>query len=65
MLRRLALISERLSTMLSEESVSNWLDDNAELFGIKVDVPEPRSTNEVNRTVHALRQQDVHHYRVP
>jgi hypothetical protein len=41
---------------VSEESVNHWLDDNAELFGIKVDVPEPKA-NEVDRA--ALRQQDA------
>ena len=41
---------------VSEESVNHWLDDNAELFGIKVDAPEPKA-NEVDRA--ALRQQDA------
>jgi hypothetical protein len=41
---------------VSEESVSNWLDDNADLFGLKVD--EPKSAiSETDRA--ALRQQDI------
>jgi len=41
---------------VNEESVSNWLDDNADLFGLEVrqDAPE---TNNQNRA--ALRQQDM------
>jgi len=41
---------------INEESVSNWLDDNADLFGLEVrqDAPE---TNNQNRA--ALRQQDM------
>ena len=41
---------------VNEESVSNWLEDNADLFGLKVEetVNEER---ELNRA--ALRQQDV------
>ena len=41
---------------VSEESVSNWLEDNADLFGLKIEesVSEER---ELNRA--ALRQQDV------
>ena len=41
---------------VSEESVNNWLDDNAELFGITIDKEEPR-VSETDRA--ALRQQDV------
>ena len=41
---------------VSEESVNNWLDDNAELFGLKVAGDEPK-VNEMDRA--ALRQQDV------
>ena len=41
---------------VNEESVSNWLDDNAELFGIKVAEQEaPVSQQDLAR----LRQQDV------
>jgi hypothetical protein len=41
---------------VNEESVNNWLDDNADLFGIKVDKEEPR-VSEIDKA--ALRQQDV------
>jgi len=41
---------------VSEESVSNWLDDNADLFGLTVAKEEPR-VSEIDRA--ALRQQDV------
>ena len=41
---------------VNEESVSNWLDDNAELFGIQVNQEEPKAT-EMDRA--ALRQQDI------
>ena len=41
---------------VSEESVNHWLDDNAELFGIKVDTPEQKA-DDGNRA--ALRQQDA------
>jgi len=41
---------------VNEESVSNWLDDNAELFGIKVEQEEPKAS-EQDRA--ALRQQDI------
>ena len=41
---------------VNEESVNLWLDDNAELFGIKVDAPEQKA-NEIDRA--ALRQQDA------
>ena len=41
---------------VNEESVSNWLDDNADLFGIKVPEQEaPIDTQDLAR----LRQQDV------
>jgi hypothetical protein len=41
---------------VSEESVSNWLDDNADLFGIKVAEQEaPVNQQELAR----LRQQDI------
>lgn len=41
---------------VSEESVNNWLDDNADLFGLEVsqDAPEVNSQNRA-----ALRQQDM------
>ena len=41
---------------VNEETVNHWLDDNADLFGIKVDAPEQR-VSEADRA--ALRQQDV------
>jgi heme oxygenase len=41
---------------VNEESVNNWLDDNADLFGLEVrqDTPEVNSQNRA-----ALRQQDL------
>jgi hypothetical protein len=41
---------------ISEESVGNWLDDNAELFGLTVVEDAPR-VNELDRA--AMRQQDA------
>lgn len=41
---------------VNEESVNAWLEDNADLFGIKIDAPEPKAS-EADRA--ALRQQDV------
>ena len=41
---------------VNEESVNNWLEDNADLFGIKIDKPESQA-GEVDRA--ALRQQDI------
>jgi hypothetical protein len=41
---------------VNEETVSNWLEDNADLFGIKVDQPE-QAISEQDRA--ALRQQDI------
>ena len=41
---------------VNEESVSNWLDDNADLFGIKSNKEEP-SIGEIDKA--ALRQQDI------
>ena len=41
---------------VNEESVNNWLEDNADLFGITIDKPEAKAS-EVDRA--ALRQQDV------
>ena len=40
---------------VNEESVSNWLDDNADLFGINV----PTESNANNVDIAALRQQDI------
>jgi hypothetical protein len=41
---------------VSEESVNNWLDDNADLFGLSVAQEAPAAT-EMDRA--ALRQQDI------
>jgi len=41
---------------VNEETVNNWLDDNADLFGIKIDKEEPK-VSEVDKA--ALRQQDI------
>ena len=41
---------------VNEETVNNWLDDNADLFGIKVDKEESK-VSETDKA--ALRQQDV------
>jgi DNA-binding transcriptional regulator YbjK len=40
---------------VSEETVSHWLDDNADLFGINV----PAQSNADNASLAALRQQDI------
>ena len=42
--------------VVNEESVTNWLTDNAELFGLKVDTQE-KQEQDINRA--ALRQQDM------
>jgi hypothetical protein len=42
---------------VSEESVNNWLDDNADLFGLTVVSDEIREENKADRAT--LRQQDV------
>jgi hypothetical protein len=41
---------------VSEESVTNWLTDNADLFGLTIDSQE-KQEQDINRA--ALRQQDV------
>jgi hypothetical protein len=41
---------------VNEESVANWLDDNADLFGLKVEEPV-NEEKQLNRA--ALRQQDI------
>jgi glutamyl/glutaminyl-tRNA synthetase len=41
---------------VNEESVNHWLNDNAELFGIKMDTAEAQA-NDIDRA--ALRQQDA------
>jgi DNA-binding transcriptional regulator YbjK len=40
---------------VNEETVSHWLDDNADLFGINI----PTQSNADNASLAALRQQDV------
>lgn len=41
---------------INETSVNEWLEDNADLFGIKIDEDAPK-VNEMDRA--ALRQQDI------
>ena len=41
---------------VNEETVSHWLDDNAELFGIKVEQDAPPVDTQ---NLAALRQQDI------
>ena len=48
------LILKDLDGDFSEESVSNWLEDNAELFGLKAEASQSDKNN-----LAALRQQDV------
>ncbi len=40
---------------VNEETVSHWLDDNADLFGINI----PAQSNADNVSLAALRQQDI------
>jgi hypothetical protein len=40
---------------VNEDTVSNWLDDNADLFGINI----PTQSNADNPSLAALRQQDM------
>jgi DNA-binding transcriptional regulator YbjK len=40
---------------VNEETVSHWLDDNADLFGINI----PAQSNADNPSLAALRQQDI------
>ena len=42
---------------VTEESVNNWLDDNADLFGLTVQEEQAPDSNDVDRA--ALRQQDA------
>ena len=42
---------------VNEDSVSHWLDDNADLFGLKVEQPLVTQEQEIDRA--ALRQQDI------
>lgn len=41
---------------VNEESVSHWLDDNADLFGLQT---KPQDTSANNADLAALRQQDI------
>jgi hypothetical protein len=41
---------------INEESVNNWLDDNADLFGLEVNQDAPETNNQNRAT---LRQQDM------
>ena len=50
------LVARELEGDLTEESVSNWLDDNAEVFGLQVQQQE-QPANTLDRA--ALRQQDI------
>ena len=42
---------------VTEESVNNWLEDNADLFGLTVQEEQAPDSNAIDRA--ALRQQDV------
>ena len=49
------LVARELEGDISEDSVSNWIDDNAEVFGLQVQQEQPANT--LDRA--ALRQQDI------
>lgn len=49
------LVARELEGDINEESVSNWLDDNADVFGLQVQQEQPEQT--LDRA--ALRQQDI------
>jgi hypothetical protein len=49
------LIVRELEGDISEDSVSNWIDDNADMFGLQVQQVAPEQT--LDRA--ALRQQDI------
>jgi len=51
------LIARELEGDFTEESVSNWLDDNAEVFGLQARQTDDTSANTLDRA--ALRQQDM------
>jgi hypothetical protein len=51
------LLLKDIDGEVNEESVNNWLDDNAELFGINVPSEAAPEKGEINRA--ALRQQDA------
>lgn len=50
------LIVRELEGDISEDSVSNWIDDNADMFGLQVQ-QEEQPRNAIDRA--ALRQQDI------
>ena len=50
------LILKDIEGDVSEEAVNGWLEDNAEIFGIKIDAPANKMTD-IDKA--ALRQQDV------
>jgi hypothetical protein len=52
------LISREFDGDITEESVSQWIDDNAEVFGIEVQYAEDTPENSNNNRA-ALRQQDI------
>jgi len=49
------LVAREIEGDFTEETVSNWLDDNAEVFGLQVQQEQPANT--LDRA--ALRQQDI------
>ena len=50
------LVARELEGDISEDAVSNWIDDNAEVFGLQVQQQE-QPANTLDRA--ALRQQDI------
>ena len=50
------LVARELEGDVSEDAVSNWIDDNAEVFGLQVQQQE-QPANALDRA--ALRQQDI------
>lgn len=50
------LIVRELEGDITEDSVSNWIDDNAEVFGLQ---SQPQQTSEQTLDRAALRQQDI------
>ena len=51
------LLLKDIDGEVNEETVNNWLEDNAELFGINVPTTDAPEKGEINRA--ALRQQDA------
>lgn len=50
-------IAKDLDSDITEESVTKWLDDNGELFGLRKE--EPQVDPQKQRDLAALRQQDI------